>query len=200
MTSATKLAFLRQRFLETAFIKDAAKGYIVAAEFNVTIDPDILQLASECWADHFRQLGHIDAIAGLPDAGNRLVSKLADILRIPVILPTKRAAVTPGSWVNVVSYHNDSFTTGQTQVLSHIGFVKPGMKVLLIDDVIAHGDTAIAAISALQAAGAEVVGLGVMFDKAWQGGLAAIELQTKLKPHSLISITELAGEKIILDT
>ncbi|HEX7018106.1 MAG TPA: phosphoribosyltransferase family protein, partial [Patescibacteria group bacterium] len=95
---------------------------------------------------------------------------------------------------NVVSFSNASFTMNSEEVRSHIGFVEAGMKVLLVDDVIAHGTTAVTAINALQAAGIEVVGLAVLFDKAWQGGRERIKKETGIEPFSLISIQEITPE------
>jgi xanthine phosphoribosyltransferase len=199
MAPVNKRTFLLERFLESAYVKDAQKGYVVVKDFNLAIDPDVLQFASRCWAEHYHHQTNIDAIVGLPDAGARLVSILAEMLRISAILPSKRSQVVPGAWENVVSFTNASFTTNQDEIKSHIGFVKPGMKVLVVDDVVAHGTTAIAAINALKQAGAEVVGLAVLFDKAWQGGRAKILQETGIDTCSLISIKEISTEgKVIL--
>jgi adenine/guanine phosphoribosyltransferase-like PRPP-binding protein len=199
MKNQDKLVFLKQKFLESAFVKDAKKGYIVVKSFNLAIDPDVLEFASRCWAEHFHHDTHIDAIVGLPDAGARLVSVLGEMLRVGSILPSKRTLVVPGAWEDVVSYRNQSFTTNQDEVQSHIGFMKAGMRVLLVDDVVAHGNTAIAAIKALQAAGVEVIGLAVLFDKAWQGGVERIESETGVKVFSLINIKKITPKgKVVL--
>ena len=198
MTTQDKLQFLKQKFMETVFVKDAEKGYLVAKSFNLAIDPDVLEFASRCWAEHYHEIKQIDAIIGLPDAGARLISVLGEMLRVSVILPSKRTAVVPGAWQDVVSYSNSSFTTNQDEIKSHIGFVKAGMQVLLVDDVVAHGTTAIAAIKALQAAGVEVIGLAVLFDKQWQGGISKIEAETGVKVFSLISVTGINQDKPVL--
>lgn len=188
MTTSDKLDFLKKKFCKSALVKDADKGYVVVEDFNLAIDPDVLQMASKCWADNYHTVKDIDVIVGLPDAGSRLVSILAEMLRVRKILPSKRTLVIPGAWKDVVSFSNSSFTTNQEEVQSHIGFVKKGMKVLLIDDVVAHGTTAIAAIQALLSAGVEVVGLAVLFDKEWQGGIEQIKQETGVDTFSLISI------------
>ncbi len=198
MTTQDKLVFLKQKFLQSAFVKDAAKGYISVKSFNLAIDPDVLEFASRCWAEHYHHDTHIDAIVGLPDAGSRLVSVLAEMLRVSSILPSKRTSVVPSSWQDVISYSNKSFTMGQEDVLSHIGFVKKGMRILLVDDVIAHGNTAIAAIKALQDAGVEIVGLCVLFDKAWQGGVREIQEKTGVEAFSLINIQEITPQGEII--
>lgn len=197
MTTDEKLQFLRQKFLKSAFVKDVAKGYIVVKEFNLSIDLDVLDLASRCWAEKYHHQTNIDAIVGLPDAGARLVSVLGEMLRVKTILPSKRAVIIPGAWENVISYKNTSFTTGMENVQSHIGFAKPGMRVLLVDDVIAHGRTAVAAIKALQEAGIEVIGLGVLFDKVWQNGVQKIKKETGVDAYSLIRIEKIAEDGAI---
>jgi xanthine phosphoribosyltransferase len=131
---------------------------------------------------------------GLPDAGARLVSVLAEKLRVKSILPSKRTTSLPGAWEDVVSYTNKSFTTGQEDVRSYIGFVKTGMKVLVVDDVVAHGETAVAAIKALQEIGVEVVGLATLFDKVWQQGVERIQKDTGVKTFSLIRIKEITTD------
>ncbi|MEP7166671.1 MAG: phosphoribosyltransferase family protein [Candidatus Woesebacteria bacterium] len=193
------LTILKKLFIENSVVKDAKSGYIVAKPFNLCIDSDVLEIASRCWANEYRK-NDIDAIVGLPDAGARLVSILANMLGISTILPAKRSSILPGAWENIVSYENDSFTTGQKGIQSHIGFVQPKMKILVIDDVIARGNTAVAAIKALQAKGAIVVGLGALFDKVWQNGAVQIEKETGVKAFSLISIQTIseAGEIHIL--
>lgn len=190
-----KLHFLQTQFLQDAHVIDPVKGYVVMASFNLTIDPDLLTLASSCWAEHFRkQAPKIDAIVGLPDAGSRLVSVLANMLQVPIILPSKRAVTPPGAWKNTISFQNESFTTNQDEVVSQIGFVKPGMNILVVDDVIAKGNTAEAALSALQQAGANVAGMAVLFDKVWQGGVERIEQATGVTPYSLIRVESIHPE------
>lgn len=192
MVQNDKLVFLKQKFLETVYVKDASTGYIVVEEFNLRIDPDILEFASRCWAEHFQHDGQIDAVVGLPDAGSRLVSVVASMLHVKHILPSKRTPVVPGAWRDVVSFTNDSFTSGQKNIKSHFGFVEKGMRILVIDDVIAHGSTAIAGIQALQKAGAEVVGIAVLFDKVWQKGVARIKKETGVDAFSLIRIKKVS--------
>jgi xanthine phosphoribosyltransferase len=194
MTTDQKLHFLKDLFLQSAFVKDAQKGYVVVQNFNLTIDPDILELAARCWADVYKDRKDIEAVVGLPDAGARLAPVLAEKLHVRYILPSKRVPTPPSSWQDVVSYTNASFTTNQDEVLSHIGFVKPGMKILLVDDVIAHGNTAVAAIEALQKANVEVVGLAVLFDKEWQKGRERIHQQTGVNSTSLISLKNISEE------
>lgn len=199
MNTRDKQEFLKKQFLQCVKIKNPQRGYLSVKEFNLAIDPDILQIASRCWAEQYRHDTHIDAIVGLPDAGSRLVSVLAEMLRPKYILPSKKTKIIPESWEDVVSYSNDSFTTNQKNIHSHIGFACKGQRILIVDDVVAHGTTAITAIKALQKAGIEVVGLAVLFDKEWQGGVKKIKKETGIDTFSLINIKKITkdGEVVI---
>lgn len=64
---------------------------------------------------------------------------------------------------------------GQDEVEIHIDAIKPGETVLLVDDLIATGGTAAAAIKLLRRAGASVVGASFVIDLPDLGGSKHIE-------------------------
>lgn len=64
---------------------------------------------------------------------------------------------------------------GQDEVEIHVDAVKPGEPVLVVDDLIATGGTAGAAIKLLRRAGAEVVGASFVIDLPDLGGSKYIE-------------------------
>lgn len=186
---------LINHFLSTAVVKDPEKGYLVLRDFNLDLQPTLIARAAEWWAEQLADVPH-DAMVGLPDAGSRLVLPLAMQLKTPRVLPAKRTQTVPGSWQNVVSYANQSFTMAQQAVPSHIGFVQPGQRIILVDDVVAYGDTALTAIKAIGEAGAEVVGLAVLFAKEWQGGVERITAQTGVPVHSVITVKSISNGEI----
>lgn len=188
----TKIEQLKKIFLEQSRVTNIEKGYIVAEHFNITIKTTILKLLAEVWADEYRD-EKIDAIVGLPQAGTALATALALELGAETILPTRKYAL-PGSWQNVVTYHADSFTNGVDRVPSYLGGIISDENILMVDDVAAHGTTGVAAIKALQKAGVNVVGLAVIFDKIWQGGVERIQEETGVPVHSLIRISEITSD------
>jgi adenine phosphoribosyltransferase len=64
---------------------------------------------------------------------------------------------------------------GEDEVEIHLDALKPGEKVLVVDDLIATGGTAEAAIKLLHRAGADVVGAAFVIDLPDLGGAARIE-------------------------
>ena len=49
-------------------------------------------------------------------------------------------------------------------------FLEAGDKILIIDDFMAHGEASHALTQLVKQAGGEVVGIGAVIDKAFQGG------------------------------
>ncbi len=64
---------------------------------------------------------------------------------------------------------------GEDEVEIHLDALQPGENVLVVDDLIATGGTAEAAIKLLRRAGAEVVGAAFAIDLPDLGGAARIE-------------------------
>jgi xanthine phosphoribosyltransferase len=54
-------------------------------------------------------------------------------------------------------------------------FLGPGDRVLIVDDFLASGQTIGALVRMVQHAGAELVGIGALIEKAFEGGRAELE-------------------------
>jgi len=76
---------------------------------------------------------------------------------------------------------------GTDSVEMHTDAIKPGQRVLLIDDLIATGGTAQAAAQLIEKAGGEVVGCGFLIDLAFLKGAEKLK---KYDVHSLIQYEE----------
>jgi adenine phosphoribosyltransferase len=99
-----------------------------------------------------RYRGKIDSVAGVESRGFIFGAALAQALGVGLVLirkPGKLPAATIG-----VDYELEY---GTDRVEMHVDSVDAGERVLLIDDLLATGGTAAAALSLLNEAGAEVV-------------------------------------------
>lgn len=107
----------------------------------------------------------ITHVAGIEARGFILATPVADRLGagfVPVRKPGKLPAKTSS-----VSY---DLEYGTDELELHFDAVKPGDRVLLVDDVIATGGTAAAAVQLIQSLGAEVVALSLYIELAFLGG------------------------------
>ena len=173
------LDFLAEEFLKEARVIDAVKGYISVPSFNLRMKPAVLQAAGQVIAKEFKN-DRVEVIHGIPHSGNYLAAAVAMELGGEVRLHSSRKDQNiPSSWKDV--YHEEirSFTTsgGGGMVFSgiNLSFVKKGDRVLLVDDVCARGETGLRIVKGLIQRGVKVVGYAVLFDKVFQGGLAAVE-------------------------
>jgi xanthine phosphoribosyltransferase len=69
-------------------------------------------------------------------------------------------------------------------------------KVLIIDDFLATGHTILALVRLAQQAGAEVVGVGAVIEKSFEGGRAQLEA-LGLRVRSLAVIKAMTDDEII---
>ena len=127
---------------------------------------------------------NIDKVAGLEARGFILGGAVAHQLSVGFI-PIRKKGKLPWKTLS----QNYELEYGSDCVEIHEDMVKPGEKILLVDDLIATGGTAIAGIQLLESAKADVVGCSFIIDLPELGG------STKLKQlgQSVISIMAFQG-------
>ena len=72
-------------------------------------------------------------------------------------------------------------------------FLSPGDRVLIIDDFLAKGSALLALLSLIRDAGAEVVGAGIVIEKAYQNG-GTIVRDMGIRVESLARIESMTTE------
>lgn len=132
-------------------------------------DPVGLQLSVDGLVDPFHGK-RIDKVAGIEARGFILGGAVAKDLRAGFV-PVRKPGKLPHEKIG----HDYDLEYGQDRVEVHVDAVQSGESVLLIDDLIATGGTAEAAIRLLERLGAEIVGLAVVIDLPDLGGRARIE-------------------------
>ncbi len=117
----------------------------------------------------FRESG-ITHVAGIEARGFILATPVATDLRagfVPIRKPGKLPSITKS-----VDYELE-YGTDSLEV--HADAVKPGDRVLLVDDVIATGGTSAAAVELLVGLGATVVGFSVYVELAFLNGRSKLD-------------------------
>ena len=134
----------------------------------------VAQLTSP-WTD-----ARVGKVAGIEARGFIVGAAVAQALGTGFV-PIRKRGKLPGDTVSV-SY---ALEYGTDTIEMHRDAVHAGERVLLIDDLIATGGTALAAVSLLRSVEAEVIGAGFVIDLPDLGGAAALR-DTGILVHSLV--------------
>jgi len=129
--------------------------------------------------------GPVDLIAGIEARGFVFGAALADRLGCGLVLLRKKNKL-PGAVLGV----NYALEYGQDRIEMHADAVAAGARVLVIDDLIATGGTALAAVQLLRMVGAEVTAAAFVIDLPDLGGAARLR-EAGVKVEALV---EFAGE------
>jgi adenine phosphoribosyltransferase len=113
--------------------------------------------------------GSVDKVVGIEARGFLLAAPVAYLLGAGVV-PVRKAGKLPGP-VHARSY---DLEYGSSTLEVHQDSFAPGDRVLVLDDVLATGGTAAAAVHLVELCGASVVGLGVLLELAFLDGRAAL--------------------------
>ena len=90
------------------------------------------------------------------------------LLELPVVFAKKKTPSTMGRMLRTQVY---SFTKQRSyDVCVSSYYLQPGDKVLFIDDFLANGNAAKGIMDLVKQAGAELVGMGFLIEKAFQHG------------------------------
>ena len=123
----------------------------------------------------------IDKVAGIEARGFILGGAIAHQLSIGFV-PVRKKGKLP----HTVIGEDYDLEYGKDRVEIHTDAIAPGDQVLVVDDLIATGGTAMAAIKLLERAGAKVVGCSFVIDLPELGG--AQRIRDLGKPvHALVA-------------
>lgn len=135
----------------------------------VLADPAAFAALIDAMSEPFADKG-ITKVAGIEARGFTLATPVADRIGAGFI-PLRKPGKLPYETVK----EEYELEYGMDALEVHIDAVLEGEKVLLVDDVIATGGTAKAAIQLLRHVGAEVVGLSVFIELVFLGGVEKID-------------------------
>ena len=135
---------------------------------TVMQDPDGLKLAIDTMQDLVKNLD-CDVVVGAESRGFIFGTPIAYNLHKPFVLIRKKGKL-PAETVSV----DYDLEYGKATLEMHKDSIKPGQKVLIVDDLIATGGTTEAMIKLVESLGGEVAGVLVMMELAGLNGRAKI--------------------------
>ncbi len=119
----------------------------------------------------------VDKVVGIDARGFIFAAAVADRLGAGFI-PVRKKGKLP--WETLEASY--SLEYGENVVQLHKDAVQPGESILLVDDLLATGGTAAAAVKLLELLGADLIGISVLIELGFLNGRA------KLQPHAVHSI------------
>ena len=121
---------------------------------------EVVELMSKGWIE-----GRPDLVAAIEARGFIPGAAIAVKLNAGFV-PIRKTGKLP--WKTIAESYQLEYGTDQLQL--HSDAVKPGQKVLIVDDVLATGGTAAAAVRLVRKLGGEVVGVQVLIELEDLGG------------------------------
>lgn len=158
------------------------EGIIFRDVTSVLQDADGLHLAIETMQDLVKDL-EVDVVAGPESRGFIFGTPIAYNMHKPFVLIRKKGKL-PCETVSI----DYALEYGTATIEMHKDSVKPGQRVLIVDDLIATGGTTKAMIDLVESLGGEVVGIVVLME------LAGLEGRKKIEGYRLESAIVYPGK------
>ena len=160
---------------------------------NHQVHPDLMDA---CGAEFARRFAHVGATRILTAEISGIAPALmtARHMGLPVVYARKSKPITMPDTVYLTVA--PSHTKGRmVELIVSPEYLARGEKVLVIDDFLATGATIMGLVRLAQAAGAEIVGIGALIEKIFEGGREALQ-PLGVPIEALVTITSLDDGKI----
>ena len=164
---------------------------------NHQVDPALMKAMGDEFARLFAD-AKVEKVLTVESSGIAPAVFAALALNVPMVFARKKKSLT----LSEDHYTADvySFTKQETNhVIVDKRFIQPGERLLLIDDFLANGQAVEGMMQIADAAGAEVVGVGIVIEKTFQKGRASLD-ERDVRVESLARIAAFEdGEVIFAD-
>lgn len=166
---------------------------LVDSFLNHQVDVALMEEIGEEFAKYFADRG-ITRVVTIESSGIAPASFTALALGLPLVIMKKQTSrILKGDLLQTTVR---SFTKGtQYELTVKREFLPAGEKILLIDDFLASGEAAFGVIHLAQQAGAEVAGIGIVIEKAFQSGHQRLA-DEGLDVYSLARIASMSADAI----
>ena len=183
---------LKRRVLQDG--RNLGRGILKVDGFiNHRIDARLMQRAGEVLASRFAHTKP-DLVLTAEISGIAPALAAAVALGVPTVYARKTKPITMAEPVFVESA--PSHTKG-VEVLLMVSpeYLHKNERVLIIDDFLATGHTIAALARLTKAAGAEIVGIGALIEKRFEGGRKVLE-EIGVPIETLVNVIEMADGRI----
>jgi xanthine phosphoribosyltransferase len=162
---------LRERILKEG--KDLGNGILKVDGFiNHQVDPVLMD---ECGKEFARRFQDVKATKVLTAEISGIAPAVSTALHlgVPVVYARKHKPITMPNQVFLTL--TPSHTKGQiVELIVSPEFLAGGERVVIIDDFLATGATILGLVRLAQTAGAQIVGIGTLIEKIFEGGRQAL--------------------------
>jgi xanthine phosphoribosyltransferase len=186
------MELLKQRIMKDG--KNLGNGILKVDRFiNHQVDP---MLMDACGLEFARLFAGTEAVKILTAEISGIAPAImaGNYLKLPVVYARKTKPITMPSevYITVAPSHTKGHNT---ELIVSPEYLGRGEKILIIDDFLASGATIAGLVRLAQTAGAEVVGIGTLVEKTFEGGRELLAY-LNVPIHSLVSICNMDGQKI----
>ncbi|MFZ4861698.1 xanthine phosphoribosyltransferase [Sphingobacterium sp. Mn56C] len=186
---------LKERILRDG--KSLDGGILKVDSFiNHQMDPILMKSIAVEFVKRFAHLP-ITKIITIEASGIAPAIMVGYLLEVPVVFVKK---AKPKTMENMAVAQVYSFTKDRTyDVCVSKEFLKENDKALFIDDFLANGNAALGVMDLAKQAGAEILGMGFIIEKAFQDGGKILRQHKDIQIESLARIKALALAKVTFE-
>ena len=161
---------------------------------NHQVDPELMVAVGRELAGRFAGAGATKVLtAEISGIAPALTTALT--LGIPVVYARKTKPITMPK--RVYRQTAPSHTKGRhVELLVSPEFLHPSDRILIVDDFLATGQTIFALVRLVEEAGAELVGIGTLIEKRFEGGRAQLD-GLGVPVESLVVIADMSDGRIV---
>ncbi len=184
---------LEQRILAEG--QNMGQGILKVDSFvNHQVDPVLMM---ECGKEFARLFRDLNATKVLTCEISGIAPALATgyALGIPVVYARKTKPITMPDTVFLTTAPSHT-KKRDVEIMASPEYLQAGERVLIIDDFLATGQTILALARIAKAAGAEIVGIGALIEKTFEGGRAALSV-LGVPIESLARIVDMSEGRIV---
>jgi xanthine phosphoribosyltransferase len=183
---------LKERILRDG--ENLGRGILKVDSFiNHQVDPGLMLEAGRELAACFAGIGATKVLtAEISGIAPALTTALT--LNVPLVYArkTKPVTMTDPVYVEAAPSHTKEVSVF---MMCSPEFLRPGERILIIDDFLASGQTIHALVRMVRHAGAELAGIGALIEKVFEGGRAELE-ELGVPLHALVSIIDMSEGRI----